>query len=157
VPKSGPGPAPRTEAEQNQQIQGTDVSIYFGNVGKSPTLRAQIVVKELLESLHTAADMSATINQLRELCPDQPSKEPLKTTEIGFLYNEAVDSFFSSKPDAYVRHLDVTGTKGSYIVGCMRYETAGETHHTAFCFTQEAGVIDRCRGSESGYFGNYAD
>jgi hypothetical protein len=144
-------------APARAEIQGTVVSIYFGNVGRSPTLRAQIVLKEIVTSLHTAADMSATEKQVKEFCPQKPSKQAVEANDWGlFLPNEAVNSFFPSKPDAYVRHFTVK-TKASFIVGCISYETAGETHHTAFCFAQEDGAIDRCRGSETGYFGNYAD
>jgi len=144
-------------APSRSEIQGTLVSIYFGNVGKSPTLHAQIVVKEIVTSLHTAADMSDTEKQVEEFCAEKPSKEAVEATAaVLILPNEAVNSFFPSKPDAYVRHFTVA-TKASFIVGCMRYETAGVTHHTAFCFAQEDGAIDRCQWSEGGYFGNYAD
>jgi len=88
----------------------------------------------------------------------KPSKDPIVGLDDGFFWpNEAINSYFPSRKDEFTRGVSTLGSKGGFIIGCMSYETAAQTHHTAFCFTHEGNTIYRCQGSESGYFGNYAD
>jgi hypothetical protein len=145
-------------APSRAAIESGTVSVYFGNVGKSPTLRAQIVIKEIIAGHGTAAIYSDIENQVKGFCPVMPTKERLTASEVAFIVapNEAISSFFPSAPDAYVRNVGVKET--GFVVGCMSYETAGETHHTAFCYMHSGTYIRRCSGHpEAGYFANYAD